>query len=249
MNKLLFLLDYDGTLTDFTRDPEHSPLTASQRNLLRKLQRKHPVILVSGRHIDGLKRVSGIRRFPMVGTHGFEARYLRTLSLSNGRRDIKLATPAQEKRFGSEAARLWKGLQALKREWPFIFIEKKPFSSTVHYRDVPLSPARERNLRKGFDRIFKQCVTPKFWMVMKGKKMIEAMPKGFNKGKAVKTILKRFPDYKPVYGGDDITDISVFKVLGKKGIRVAVGNRIPRRYYDFKFANPRAFMAWLKHFV
>jgi trehalose 6-phosphate phosphatase len=241
MNKLLFLLDYDGTLTDFTRDPEHSPLTPSQRNLLRKLRRKHPVILVSGRHIDGLRRVSGIRRFPMVGTHGFEARYLPG--------NLKLATTAQERRFDREAFRFWKGLQELKREWPFIFIEKKPFSSTVHYRGVPLSPSQERNLRKGFDRIFKQCVTPRFWMVMKGKKMIEAMPKGFNKGKAVKTILKRFPSHKPLYAGDDLTDISVFKVLGKKGIKVAVGNRIPRKYYDFKFATPRDFIAWLKHFV
>jgi trehalose 6-phosphate phosphatase len=241
MKKLLFLLDYDGTLTDFHRDPEKSHLTPAQRGLLYKLKRRHPVILVSGRHLQGLRRVSRLKNFPMVGTHGFESR-----RLPGG---MRLATLSQEKRFGREASRLWKGLQALKREWPKIFIEKKPFSSTVHYRGILLTRSRERQLRRGFDVIFKKCVTPRLWTVMEGKKMIEAMPKGFNKGKAVKTILKRFPAYKPIYAGDDVTDISVFKVLGKKAIRVAVGNRIPKKYYDIKFAKPRGFIAWLEHFV
>jgi trehalose 6-phosphate phosphatase len=241
MKKLLFLLDYDGTLADFTRVPAQSTLTDTQRNLLKKLRRKHPVILVSGRHLEGLKQVSRIKRFPMVGTHGFEAQYLPG--------NLKLATAAQEKRFGREASRVLKGLKALKREWPQIFVEKKPYSTSIHYRGINLTAAQEKKLWKRFDEIFKKCVTPRFWTVMKGKKMIEAMPKGFDKGKAVKTILKLFPDYTPLYAGDDITDISVFKVLGKKGIKVAVGNRIPSKYYDFKFSTPRDFTAWLKHFV
>src|SRR5690349_15064562 len=70
--KLLFLLDYDGTLTDFKKNPDHSRISPATRSLLFRLQKKHPVIMVSGRYVDSLIKVSGLKGIPMIGTHGFE---------------------------------------------------------------------------------------------------------------------------------------------------------------------------------
>ena len=75
--------------------------------------------------------------------------------------------------------------------------------------------------------------------------MIEAMPKGFSKGKAVRKILEKYPGHFPLYAGDDIGDISVFRVLGKKGLRIAVGQRIPKIHSDLRFGKPADFIKWL----
>ena len=237
---LLLLLDYDGTLTDFTVDPEKSNISNSIRALLRRLQRNNPVILVSGRYISGLERVSGLRHFPMVGTHGFEAK-----GLPGG---LRFASLSLQRRFKKEAAALWRAIRPLHAKYPGIHIERKPYSSTLHYRGIPMSPSQVRNLHLDFGRVFRSTVTHRLWTLQDGKKMIEAMPKGFSKGKAVLKILNRFPGRLPIYAGDDITDISVFKVLGKKGLRVAVGKRIPERWCDIRFKNPREFLQWLAQF-
>ncbi len=238
--KLLFLLDYDGTLTDFKRNPEHSKLPAPVKKVLRRLSRKYPVIFITGRYLDSLERVSGLRNFPMVGTHGFEAR--------NFPSGFRPATSAQEGYFKKEAASLWKHLQILRSEFPGIYIEKKPFSSTLHYRGVRMAPSKAKKLHHRFNEIFGQTVTRSLWHLMGGKKMIEALPKGFSKGKTVRKILERYPGALPIYAGDDLTDITVFKVLGKRGLKIAVGHRIPKHLSDLRFDSPKEFLSWLKNF-
>lgn len=238
--KLLFLLDYDGTLTDFNRNPEHSKLPPAAKKIVNRLRRKYPVVFISGRYLDSLQRVSGLSRLPMIGTHGFEAR--------NFHKGFKLATAAQEGRFKKEASRLWKNLQALFSEFPEIHIEQKPFSSTLHYRGVSMPPQKEKELSRRFEAILRKTVTRRLWDVMRGKKMIEAFPKGFSKGKAVQKLLKAYPGTLPIYAGDDLTDITVFKVLGNKGLKIAVGPRIPKHHYDLQFDSPKQFLGWLKNF-
>jgi len=238
--KLLFLLDYDGTLTDFKKNPEHSHIPASVRSLLNRLRGKYPVILVSGRNTEGLKKVSGLRGFPMVGTHGFEEK-----NLPGGAR---LSSPALRLRFKKEALELWKNLQVLHRQFPGIHIEKKPYSSTLHYRGLSLTPAAQRSLQGRFKRILGETVTNRLWATQNGKMMIEAKPKGFSKGKAVLKIAKTFPGYLPIYAGDDFTDLTVFRALGSAGLKIAVGDRLPKSSYDLRFDSPADFIKWLQMF-
>lgn len=237
----LFLLDYDGTLADFKRNPEHAKLSAKARRVLRQLSRKYPVIFISGRYLKSLRKVSGLPHFPMVGTHGFESR-----SLPNR---LRLATLAQERFFAKEAQQLWNAVQPLLRRFPGIHIEHKPYSSTLHYRGLPLTPRQVRDLEGDFRALFRQSVKLSRWDLMKGKKMLEAKPRGFDKGKAVRKIVRHFPKHRVVYAGDDITDISVFKVLGKRALRVTVGDRIPARYSDLRFPTPEALVEWLAGFT
>ncbi len=238
--KFLFLLDYDGTLTDFKKNPEHSHLTPAARTLLKRLCRKHPVILVSGRNIHSLETVSGLIGFPMVGTHGFEAK-----NLPGG---LQFSSRTLQQRFKREALSLWENLQALALSFPGIHIEKKPYSSTLHYRGLPFSAGQVRDLHRRFKTIFRKSVTPRLWTLQGGKMMIEAKPKGFSKGKAVLKLMKKFPGYFPIYAGDDLTDLSVFQALGGKGLKIAVGHRLPKSATDWRFDSPKDFLKWLAVF-
>lgn len=177
----------------------------------------------------------------MVGTHGFEAK-----GLPGG---LRLSSAALQKRFRREAARFYQGLQILKDRYPGIHIEKKPFSSTLHYRGVGLSAARTRELYREFVGIFRKKVTARLWALQEGKKMFEAMPRGFSKGKAVRKIIGKLPGFLPIYAGDDKTDMTVFKALGGKGLKIAVGGRIPADLCDIRMESPGQFLAWLKPFA
>jgi trehalose-phosphatase len=239
--KLLFLLDYDGTLADFTHNPEKSHLAGKDRALLNRLSRKFPVILVSGRYAVSLRKVSGLRSIPIAGTHGFESSRLP--------QGIRFATKQQEKRYRREALELWKAVKGMTRSFPGIHIEKKPFSSTLHYRGLDLTAGEEKALWQEYRKRFASVITPKAWELHPGKKMIEALPKGFSKAGAVAKILKAYPGYLPIIAGDDRADLLAMRVVGKKGLKIAVGNRIPVREIDLQFPSPPAFIRWLKNFT
>lgn len=241
MKRYLFLLDYDGTLTDFHKNPEDSRLTPTIRELLRRLRRNHQVIFVSGRFVKSLERVSGLKGFPMVGTHGFEGKNLPA--------GTELSSASQRRFFRREAARLYRELQKLKSEFPEIHLERKPFSATLHYRGIHYKPSQIREIHSKFKKVFKKTVTPKLWKLMEGKSMIEAMPQGFDKGKAVRKIVAGQTGFTPLFAGDDTTDIPALKALGKNGIRVGVGEKIPRSLLDFQFQNPSEFLVWLRQFA
>jgi trehalose-6-phosphatase len=48
--------------------------------------------------------------------------------------------------------------------------------------------------------------------------------------------------------GDDHADLLAMRVVGKKGLKVAVGNRIPDKEVDLRFQSTPAFLRWLKNF-
>jgi len=239
--KLLFLLDYDGTLADFTHNPEKSHLSAKSLDMLNELSRRFPVILVTGRYAASLRRVSGLNRIPIAGTHGFEANLLP--------KGIHFATKKQENLYRREALGLWEAVKDMTRLFPGIHIEKKPFSSTLHYRGLKLTGREEKAIWGEYRKRFAAVVTPGAWELHPGKKMIEALPKGFNKAKAVEKILRAYPGYLPILAGDDHADQLAMRVVGKKGLKIAVGDRIPVKEADLLFPSPPAFINWLKNFT
>jgi trehalose-phosphatase len=239
--KLLFLLDYDGTLADFTHDPEKSNLSNSRRKLLQKLGRRYPLILVSGRYAASLRRVSGLKKLPIVGSHGFEASRLPM--------GLRFATPTQENLYQREAGLLWKAVKDMTLLFASIHIEKKPYSSTLHYRGIQLKKGQEKAIWREYRKRFKKVTTPAAWELHPGKKMIEALPKGFSKAKAVDKILKAYPGYLPIIAGDDQADLLAMRVVGKKGLKIAVGERIRGEEIDLRFDNPPQFWAYLRNFL
>jgi trehalose 6-phosphate phosphatase len=108
------------------------------------------------------------------------------------------------------------------KEVPGILFEDKGPILSVHYRNVP---------QKSFAKV-PQIVKAELqqwrnrWKMATGKMVLEIRPnKDFNKGKAVKEILRGFPSLEllPIYLGDDQTDEDAFRMLKGQGISVFVG--------------------------
>jgi trehalose 6-phosphate phosphatase len=68
--------------------------------------------------------------------------------------------------------------------------------------------------------------------VISGAKIVEARPKGWNKGKAIERFLTNSTEKSStliMYIGDDITDEDAFRVIGKRGITIHVRNQSRRK--------------------
>lgn len=229
-------LDYDGTLAPLKPKPHLARLDAAGRRLLRRLRRAgFPVVLVSGRDTASLARVSGLPRFPMVGVHGFEARNLP---------GFRPASPAAVRRHRALARRLY--AQALRefRE-PGLYVERKPFSLGLHWRGAGLSAEEERRLQARFRRWVRAHAGARHLAFQEGKKILEAKPRGFDKGAALRALRRRFPGRRLLYAGDDRTDLHAFRALRRGDLAVGVGSAVPPRLCDRHFPSPASFKRWL----
>jgi trehalose 6-phosphate phosphatase len=125
---------------------------------------------------------------------------------------------------------------------PGIIAEDKKHSLALHYRLVPNS---ERSVR---ERIANICEA---WPdeeveVLPGKAVFEVKPRAFNKGVAVRELMKRepFTGRQPIFIGDDVTDESVFAVLPEfGGLGFSVGRELAGT--QGVFATPREVRHWL----
>jgi trehalose 6-phosphate phosphatase len=79
-----------------------------------------------------------------------------------------------------------------------------------------------------------------------GKAVIDARPFGVDKGTAVMRLARRrpFAGRAILFGGDDTTDVDVFRVLPRLGGRgFSVGRRLPGA--EHVFPSPRQVRQWL----
>ena len=214
----IFLFDFDGTLAPIAADPSRAGLPEASRAALAHLAGSSRVALgiVSGRKIADLRSLVGLKNIYYIGSHGLE------WMPPGGRRQLR-ATPLQCRRM----RRLASQLQHALRDIPGILVEPKVASVAVHYRK-----ANARDVRMAIAEVQRAARqhTPRP-RLLKGKKVIELLPPGTrSKGATVKTLLshlrrRRLP--LTVYLGDDVTDETVFRCLGKKDFSVLVGR--PRR--------------------
>lgn len=210
---LFLLLDYDGTLTPIVSSPELALCPQEVRLLLGKLRdlpNVYPAI-ISGRLLEDIREKIGVPGITYVGNHG--------LSIQNpaGIHKKKLSA-ARRKEFTILSQALKKSLGPI----PGILLEDKGLILAVHYRNVAreyfvrIHSTIEETLKKGKER----------WKIACGKMVYEVRPNvDFNKGKAVRDILKSYPPFGllAIYLGDDLTDEDAFHALKGRGITVFVG--------------------------
>jgi trehalose 6-phosphate phosphatase len=82
--------------------------------------------------------------------------------------------------------------------------------------------------------------------ILQGKAVIEALPAGVNKGTAVLELAEQAPfaGRTVLFGGDDTTDLDVFRILPRLGGQgFSVGKSYPGA--DYVFESPRAVRQWL----
>jgi trehalose-phosphatase len=214
--KVLLLIDYDGTLVPIAQRPEMAIMPERVRNLLLSL-RDHPRVIlgiISGRALADIKRLVAINNVIYVGNHGLE------MDLFS-----EPYTHPDTKRFLPPLRELKERLSIQLKDFPGSFLEDKGLILSIHYRN--LLPEMVGSLKRLLEDLMVEYYEG--LEITQGKKVWEIRPKiSCNKGTAVKTILKFFAGKKnhflPIYLGDDSTDEDAFEALRDVGITIRIAN-------------------------
>ncbi len=219
---IALFLDYDGTLTPIVPSPDQAVLSKEAKDALLRLSKIEDVSLaiVSGRAIEDVRRLVGIKNIIYVGNHGFE--------IEGRGMDFESLVPLDYKKAQVDLKGV---LRQHLTDFPGSFLEEKGITMSLHYRLV--DPSQEENIVRMFDQMTRPWVDKKSIYVTKGKKVLEIRPPvGWDKGKAVSWIFKRQQhDYGvqnvfPFYFGDDVTDEDAFMAVQESGVSVCVGSQI-----------------------
>jgi trehalose 6-phosphate phosphatase len=202
-SNLMLAFDYDGTLAPIVSNPDQARMRPRTRDLLVRLARAYPCIVISGRsQEDVLKRVRGTGVFEVIGNHGLEP-WRRTEAFAN---QVQAWVPLLQARLS--------GIDG-------VFIEDKSFSVAVHFRRAASrSRARAAVLEAvaGLDGA----------RVVGGRCVVNIIPhEAPHKGIALETARDYLRCDVALYVGDDETDEDVF-ALGKPGrlLTVRVGEDV-----------------------
>jgi trehalose 6-phosphate phosphatase len=222
-------LDLDGTLLHLRDDPATIPADPPLLELLDACSSRldGALAIISGRPIAELDICFAPLRFAAAGIHGAERRGAGGTTAGESGGDARLRGVAE---------RWARAIQ----DMPMTQLEDKGASLALHWRRAPryapalreLATAALRGLGAGFRLLEGNCV-------------IELLPLGVDKGDAVRAFLNEppFQGRRPVYVGDDTTDIPGFAAARHAGGHgIAVGQRVTA---DYHFADVDAVRGWL----
>jgi trehalose 6-phosphate phosphatase len=190
-SELLLVSDFDGTLADIVPEPTQATALPDSLHALRRLAPVlKKVVILSSRTNPELAGFVSIPGLQLIGDSGLPpptADELRALNV-----------------FNAEAAKLL-------GTTPGAWIEIKPASSAVHFRNAPISGLQLLELL--------QPLLEKTGLYGGlGRKVIEVHAAEAGKGNALKALLARLTPRGLVCMGDDENDRSVFEVASQSSI-------------------------------
>ncbi|MBI2104429.1 MAG: trehalose-phosphatase [Candidatus Omnitrophica bacterium] len=216
----LVLMDYDGTLTPIRPTPAEARLGAGMREAVSALSRARGITvgIVSGRSLEAVRRLVGLRGVVYAGNHGLELQGPGLRFVHPGaRRSIPLL-----RRIARQLSRALAGI-------PGALVESKRLSLSIHWRRVPAAHAAAFHRRVG--AVLAPWAARRAVRVTRGKRVVEVRPPvSWDKGAVVDWLAKRHRcrDGRLLYLGDDRTDEDAFRAVNRRsGIAVFVGR--PRR--------------------
>lgn len=211
---IFLFLDYDGTLVPICKEPSLAKLSLNDKRLLEKLSKISWLStgIISGRSLDEIRRLVGVKALFYAGNHGFEIVCQGVVWMHPALNNFRVALREITQQFMCRT----RGING-------ILIEDKTETVSVHYRKVTGRTPGE------IMTIMSMVLEPyaKMFTVTRGKKVYEIRPNiDWDKGKAVMK-LSQLLDVKTkplrIYIGDDQTDEDAFKVLGEDDISIRVG--------------------------
>ena len=174
-------LDFDGTLVPIQNDPTKCVLSPKMKGQLEAiaLSGKACIAILSGRTVNDIRDRVNIQDVYYGGNHGIEisgprVNYTHPDALS-GKHIIDRVCREIEQEIGNiEGA----------------FIEKKKFGFTLHYRMA--DKESKALITKIFYRIIAESPDPQAFSVLRGKKVLELVPRiQWDKGKAALFLLQK----------------------------------------------------------
>ncbi len=231
LRECAILLDVDGTILDLAATPREVWVPPSLRHDIARLSERTggAVALVSGRSLDDLDLLFSPLQLPAVGGHGAEFR-----PRVGGEPELRRTAPL--------GAALKRKFATVAEIGPGIVIEDKTYSIALHYR---LAPDLENVVKEAVTRICAEICSASI-EILHGKFVVEIKQLGFNKGTAVRELMRLAPfaDRHPIFVGDDITDESVFEIISEfDGLAFSVGRTVEG--VDGHFEKPEAVRGWL----
>jgi alpha,alpha-trehalase len=206
-------LDYDGTLAPIADTPALAILPEKTRTLLEALKGLCPIAILSGRDLQDLIRIVGVKGITYAGSHGFDIMTpLGKLEQKRWRRFLLPLDQAAEELTGNL------------RNIPGVLIERKRYAVAVHYRLV--KEVYHERVKEVFNGI---AARHSELMQSSGKKLFELRPRvDWNKGEALLFLLRKLnvhgQEFAPIYIGDDETDEEAFRAMRPLGVGIVVGN-------------------------
>jgi trehalose 6-phosphate phosphatase len=225
-------LDIDGTLLDIAPTAQDVVVPPKLVKDLGRLATRlnGALAFVSGRMIDDIDRLFDPLCLPCSGSHGAEWRLAPDGKIQRGellpddlRDNISLA---------------FNGITG-------VYLEDKIYSVSVHYRQ---DPAKEKLVEDLLSSLVKK--EKKGIKLIHGRKVFEVTRASQNKGGAIDRLLATppFKGRRPVFLGDDITDISAIGACMRKGgIAARVGQGKPDQ--KNAFPSPEKVRSWINDLV
>ncbi len=214
---LAWFFDVDGTVAEIADTPDAARVDPAIASLIAALHRASDgaLALVSGRPIAEVDALFPGTRYAVAGQHGIERRR------PDGRvvRAADRVLPLDDaRRFLEEIVSRHAGLR----------LEVKPASLALHYRQAPRLAGfvhrTMRTLQRGLGDAYR---------LQPGKRVLELLPRGPDKGEAVRAFLAEAPfeGRTPIFVGDDLTDERAFAIVNARdgySIKVGPGPTIAR---------------------
>lgn len=214
--KRLFLLDYDGTLREFEKDPLAAIPTEEIIALLRNLGSvpDTDVVLISGRNHDVMEAWFGGLPVSMVAEHGFFVKMQGAAEWVPAMHMDESWKPVVREVFERYGAHV-----------PLSTTEEKHSAIAWHYRasDAALANPMAEQALKVLTVLAKALPIT----IVPGHQVIEVHIKGIDKGVAAKRFLdttKGSPYDFILAAGDDTTDEDLFKAMPEGAFTVKVGD-------------------------
>ena len=211
----LVVLDYDGTLVPFAKQPQLAVPPQVVLDLLSALanDRKNLVALVSGRSAENLDRWFGnVPKLSLLAEHGAE---IRTPAGSAW----ELSRP--------QAQTDWKRtvmpiLEHFEDRTPGSFVEEKKYALVWHYRMA--EPEFGEWLANELVSMLEAMLADTELRAFRGEKIVEVKPVWANKGEAMQRLLRHSPGADFVFAaGDDRTDEDLFERAPDNAWTVHIG--------------------------
>lgn len=198
-NRLLVATDFDGTLAPIVERPDEArPLPGAEEALRRLRAAVARVAIITGRAEDDVRRRLDVEGVAVLGDYG--------------RPPPSAADREALREFNSRA-------EAAVSRWPGVRLEAKPGSTSVHYRENPaagpelLAELAPLASRLGLD-------------ARDGKRVVEVLPAGWDKSRALAGLMEEERVAGAVYCGDDTGDRRCFELLAASPLpHLAIGVR------------------------
>ncbi len=224
---LLFVSDFDGTLSRIVQDPWAAAIVPLGRRALRRLAGTDGVhvAVLSGRTAADVAARVRAGNVTYLGNHGLERAYL-----PRGGRPERLVpeVDSDAHEAGHLAERIAEELPRAIRE-PWLIVERKPPTVAFHFRQAPDVAAAGERVRAAVDELDPEGVLERF----PGRRVLELRPVGaIAKGDALRRLLDELRPASVFMLGDDVSDALAFRVLKEAreagetdGISVAIQAR------------------------